>query len=55
MLAHSDATRNMDVRGFIGNIGPLIVGCNDTTRNSMSACRYAKILSNSSWCVRVAS
>ena len=36
MLAHSEATRNLQVREFIGTIGLLIVGGNDTTRNSMS-------------------
>ncbi|NEU95742.1 cytochrome P450 [Bradyrhizobium uaiense] len=37
MLAHSEATRNLEPREFIGTIGLLIVGGNDTTRNSMSA------------------
>ncbi|MBV9560915.1 MAG: cytochrome P450 [Bradyrhizobium sp.] len=37
MLAHSDATRNMDPREFVGTLALLIVGGNDTTRNSMSA------------------
>ncbi|KWV51838.1 cytochrome [Bradyrhizobium macuxiense] len=37
MLAHSPATRNLEPREFIGTIGLLIVGGNDTTRNSMSA------------------
>ncbi|WP_428678510.1 cytochrome P450 [Reyranella sp.] len=37
MMAHSDATRNMPTREFIGNFALLIVGGNDTTRNSMSA------------------
>src|SRR5882672_501938 len=36
MLAHSDATRNMPPREFIGTLALLIVGGNDTTRNSMS-------------------
>jgi cytochrome P450 len=36
MLAHADATRNMPPREFIGTLGLLIVGGNDTTRNSMS-------------------
>jgi cytochrome P450 len=36
MLAHSEATRNLQPREFIGTIGLLIVGGNDTTRNSMS-------------------
>jgi cytochrome P450 len=36
MLAHSDATKNLDTREFIGTIGLLIVGGNDTTRNSMT-------------------
>ncbi len=36
MLAHSEATCNLQAREFIGTIGLLIVGGNDTTRNSMS-------------------
>ena len=36
MLAHSEATRNMSQREFVGNVILLIVGGNDTTRNSMS-------------------
>src|SRR5215475_7184150 len=36
MLAHSDATRNMPPLEFVGTLGLLIVGGNDTTRNSMS-------------------
>jgi cytochrome P450 len=36
MLTHSEATRNMPPPEFIGTLGLLIVGGNDTTRNSMS-------------------
>ncbi|MGA0604659.1 cytochrome P450 [Phenylobacterium sp. VNQ135] len=36
MLAHNPATRDMDPQTFLGNILLLIVGGNDTTRNSMS-------------------
>ncbi|MCX7203156.1 MAG: cytochrome P450 [Burkholderiales bacterium] len=36
MLAHSPATRNMSPVEFLGNTMLLIIGGNDTTRNSMS-------------------
>ncbi len=36
MLAHSSATRDMPFQEFMGNLGLLIVGGNDTTRNSMT-------------------
>ena len=36
MLAHDPATRNMGAREFMGNLVLLIVGGNDTTRNSMT-------------------
>ncbi len=36
MLAHADATREMPPMEFIGNLSLLIVGGNDTTRNSMT-------------------
>jgi cytochrome P450 len=41
MMAHSEATRNMDERNFLGNIFLLIIGGNDTTRNSLSGAVYA--------------
>jgi cytochrome P450 len=37
MLSHSEATRSLQAREFIGTIALLIVGGNDTTRNSMTA------------------
>ena len=36
MMAHSDGTRGMSEMEFVGNLALLIVGGNDTTRNSMS-------------------
>ena len=36
MLAHSPATRDMSPEAYLGNVLLLIVGGNDTTRNSMS-------------------
>jgi cytochrome P450 len=36
MMAHSEATRNMTPMNFLGNLILLIVGGNDTTRNTLS-------------------
>jgi cytochrome P450 len=36
MLAHGSATRDMPLREFMGTLALLIVGGNDTTRNSMT-------------------
>jgi cytochrome P450 len=55
MLAHGEATRNMSPREYLGNVVLLIVGGNDTTRNSMSGglwfmsqnpAEYAKLRAN---------
>jgi len=37
MMAHAEATQNMPINEFIGTFALLIVGGNDTTRNSMSS------------------
>jgi cytochrome P450 len=36
MLAHGESTRNMGPREYLGNLLLLIIGGNDTTRNSIS-------------------
>ncbi len=41
MLAHGEDTRNMSPQEFLGNLILLIVGGNDTTRNTMTAGIYA--------------
>ena len=41
MMAHSDATRDMNPKNFLGNLILLIVGGNDTTRNTLSGSVYA--------------
>jgi cytochrome P450 len=55
MMAHSDVTRNMEPREYLGNVILLIVGGNDTTRNSItggvvalneSPDQYAKLRAN---------
>ena len=55
MLAHGEATRNMSPREYLGNLLLLIVGGNDTTRNSISGgllflnqnpAEYAKLRAN---------
>jgi cytochrome P450 len=41
MMAHSPATRDMDPKNLLGNLILLIVGGNDTTRNTISGSIYA--------------
>ena len=41
MLAHGEATRNMSPDEYLGNLMLLIIGGNDTTRNSISGGVYA--------------
>ena len=55
MMAHSEATKTMDRANLMGNLMLLIIGGNDTTRNSMSGSvlalnenpgEYAKLRAN---------
>jgi cytochrome P450 len=41
MLAHGPSTRDMDMAEYHGNVGLLIIGGNDTTRNTISGSVYA--------------
>jgi cytochrome P450 len=41
MMAHNPATRDMDVHEYHGNVTLLIIGGNDTTRNTISGSIYA--------------
>lgn len=41
MLAHGESTRNMPPQEYLGNLILLIVGGNDTTRNSITGSLYA--------------
>ncbi len=41
MLAHGPETRDMSPMEFLGNVILLIVGGNDTTRNTMSASAWS--------------
>jgi cytochrome P450 len=41
MMAHAEATRHQDPMEYLGNLLLLIVGGNDTTRNSISGGLYA--------------
>jgi cytochrome P450 len=41
MLAHGESTRNMDRMEYLGNLILLIVGGNDTTRNTITGSIYA--------------
>ena len=49
MLANGENTRNMDATEYLGNLLLLIVGGNDTTRNSMSGSIYGSHLFPEQW------
>ncbi len=49
MLANGEETKDMDTMEYLGNLILLIVGGNDTTRNSMSASIYGSNLFPAEW------
>ncbi len=49
MLAHGEATRHMEPREFVGTLSLLIVGGNDTTRNSMTGGLLALAANPGEW------
>jgi cytochrome P450 len=49
MLAHGESTRNMDRMEYLGNLILLIVGGNDTTRNSLTGGLYALSQNPQQW------
>ena len=49
ILANGESTRDMDATEYLGNLILLIVGGNDTTRNSMSASVYGSHLFPDQW------
>lgn len=49
LLANGEETRNMDTMEYLGNLVLLIVGGNDTTRNSMSGSVYGSHLYPAEW------
>ena len=49
MLANGENTRDMDMMEYLGNLVLLIVGGNDTTRNSMSGSIYGSHLFPEQW------
>jgi cytochrome P450 len=49
MLAHGESTRNMDRMEYLGNLILLIVGGNDTTRNSLTGGLYALSKNPQQW------
>ncbi len=49
MMIHSDATKNMTPMEYMGNLVLLIVGGNDTTRNTMSGSAMVQHLHPEGW------